>query len=140
MKVAASMSALPEGSSSVSRKHGRSAYLMGPNRAAMTPNAPREGLVVAVCQLSAETGKKEGRENEHGAGQLNQHRPVLHGQHVNNERDESVLEQIVVKGSEELAPEEGKESFGAKQAFEHNFLNEGKRWVRPVVDRGRSGG
>ena len=67
-------------------------------------------LVVAVGDFAAERGQEEIRRDENGTGKRDQRPAILTDQLVQNQKDERVLQKVVVERGEELRPEQRREA------------------------------
>ncbi len=67
-------------------------------------------LVKPVGQLSAEAGDEEEGQDEHAAGQRHQRLRAVSGHLVHDQKNQGVLQEIVVEGREELRPEQRRET------------------------------
>src|SRR5262245_4614468 len=80
-------------------------------------------LVEPVGDLAAERGQDEERKNEYCARERDQRLGILGGELEQDQERERVLQEVVVEGAEELAPEQRR-----KPPRDHQF---GKhRWPR----------
>src|SRR5579883_3419984 len=80
------------------------------------------GLVVAVRHLPAQSRKNEVREDEDGGRELNEGPRALARKLEDDQDHQRLLEEIVVEGAEELAPEQGCEAPRGHQAREHQAV------------------
>jgi hypothetical protein len=78
-----------------------------------------ERLVEAVRDLAADRGEDERRKDEDRGRERDQGLRVRHGPFVEDQEGERVLEEIVVEGAEELAPEQGRKPTRGKKAVGH---------------------
>src|SRR6516162_9658898 len=78
-----------------------------------------ERLVVAVRYLAADRRQDEERKDEDGAGKRDQGLGFLSRHFEKNQENQRVLQEIVVEGAEELAPEQGREASRGQQAGRH---------------------
>src|SRR5215475_8611923 len=78
-----------------------------------------EGLVEAIRHLAAQCRQDKVRQNEDGPGDRDQRVRVRSRQLEQDEKNQRILEKIVVEGAEELAPEQRRETSGGHQGRQH---------------------
>ena len=97
------------------RHHGRAEFRQ-------LHRARHQRFVESIGHLAADAGKKKEGRDENGAGDLHQHARSRRRGGVDDQRDERVLEEIVVEGRQELAQEQGSETPG-RQQVEHRVAS-----------------
>src|SRR5208282_3257033 len=98
-----------------------------------------ERLVEAVGEFAAEPREKEERRDQRRAGQRDQSSRVRARDLEQNDEDERRLEEVVAKGREELAPEQGRETSRRHQGRGHGSPAVGVYSRRSLAGRARLG-
>ena len=89
----------------------------------------QDGHVVAVGKLAADAGEEEERADEYRAGERHQRLGVRTRDLEQDQKDERVLEEVVVEGREELAPEQRREAARGHQRVGHGAFFRGGRGI-----------
>jgi hypothetical protein len=77
-------------------------------------------LIETIRELAAKTREEEERRDEDSTRQRDQRLGVLAADLEQNQKDERVLEEVIVEGRKELAPEQRREAAGGHQGCGHS--------------------